>query len=150
MLALLACLLLHTQELQNVLNSTRRSVWEVEKWPRGFLRNRPTNLIGFLFRPPTEQIISEIKPSVQAHILRMLNIVTWLAGLGEKRAKRWHFRKNSIFCVWRFHPQMKNFKTLGLNVHWIGWKMLSTNQIAPFSGTCHAETLGLIWSMTSN
>ena len=84
-----------------------------------------------------------IKPSVQAHILRMLNIVTWLAGLGEKRAKRWHFRKNSIFCVWRFHPQMKNLKTLGLNAHWIGWKILSTNQIAPFSVTCNSETLGL-------
>ena len=38
---------------------------------------------------------------------------------------------------------MKKIKTLELNVH-LGWKMLSTNQIALFSVTRNAETLGLI------
>ena len=38
---------------------------------------------------------------------------------------------------------MKKIKTIALNVHCIGWKMLSTNQIALFSVTRNAETLGL-------
>ena len=38
---------------------------------------------------------------------------------------------------------MKKIKTLELNVHCIGWKMLSTNQITLFSVMRHAETLGL-------
>ena len=40
---------------------------------------------------------------------------------------------------------MKKIKTLALNVHCIGWKMLSTNQIAPFRpGFLEAEVYGAL------
>ena len=75
------------------------------------------------------------KPSVQTHILiGEILPPDWLdfkASL-EKRAKGWHYRTNRIFCVWHFQLKFEIIKTLVLNVHCVGWKILSTNQIAPF------------------
>ena len=45
-----------------------------------------TNWIGIPQIYLKQEILKNLNRSVQAHILNMLNTVTWLAGFGEKRA----------------------------------------------------------------